>query len=115
MPSIYPLPFLLLAVLLLAGESSSQPASGDQATLLAIKKQWGNPWQLVSWDPVANADHCNWTGVVCGGGRSGAVTGISLPKLNLTGKVPESLCDTSRKTPFVSVDKGYLSRLLNRN
>ncbi|XP_037457818.1 receptor-like protein kinase 5 [Triticum dicoccoides] len=94
MPSIYPLPFLLLAVLLLAGESSSQPASGDQATLLAIKKGWGDPAQLASWDPAAHADHCSWTGVACEGAGAGrVVTGLSLQKLNISGEVPGSVCD----------------------
>ncbi|KAM3192148.1 hypothetical protein ACQJBY_069404 [Aegilops geniculata] len=93
MPSTYPLPFLLLAVLLLADESSSQPASGDQAALLAIKKGWGDPAQLASWDPAAHADHCNWTGVACEGAGAGrVVTGLSLPKLNISGEVPTSVC-----------------------
>uniref|UniRef100_M8BHH8 non-specific serine/threonine protein kinase n=1 Tax=Aegilops tauschii TaxID=37682 RepID=M8BHH8_AEGTA len=106
MPSTYPLPLLLLAVLLLAGESSSQPASGDQATLLAIKKDWGNPAQLASWDPTAHADHCNWTGVACEGDGAGrVVTGLSLPKLNLTtGEVPTSVCALANLT---SLDLSY--------
>ncbi|KQK18000.1 receptor-like protein kinase 5 [Brachypodium distachyon] len=84
-------PFFPLLLLLLAGESLSQPTTGDQASLLAIKNAWGNPSQLASWDPAAHADHCrNWTGVACQGA---VVTGLTLPSLNLTGKVPESLCD----------------------
>lgn len=95
MQTTYPLPLLLLAVLLLAGESSSQPASGDQGALLAIKKNWGNPAQLASWDPAAHADHCNWTGIACEGAGAGprVVTGLSLPKLKISGDVPPSVCD----------------------
>ncbi|WVZ79799.1 hypothetical protein U9M48_027335 [Paspalum notatum var. saurae] len=83
--------FPLLLVLLLAGEvrSQSQPAAGDRDTLLAVKKDWGNPPQLSSWDPAAAPDHCNWTGVTCAGG---AVTELALPRLNLTGSVPASVC-----------------------
>ena len=76
MSSTYRFPFqvLLLGVLLLVGESSFQPTSGDGATLLAIKNEWGNPKQLASWDPFINADHCNWIGVACEGAGGGGRT-----------------------------------------
>nr|CAB3468185.1 unnamed protein product [Digitaria exilis] len=87
---------LLLFLLLLAGEVHSQPATGtgagDRDTLVTIKKDWGNPPQLNSWDPTTAPNHCNWTGITCGGGAAGAVTGLALPRLNLTGAVPASVC-----------------------
>uniref|UniRef100_A0ACD5ZSI9 Uncharacterized protein n=1 Tax=Avena sativa TaxID=4498 RepID=A0ACD5ZSI9_AVESA len=107
MSTTYPFPLLLLlAALLLAGQSSSQPTSGDQATLLVIKNDWGNPAQLASWDPAAHADHCsNWTGVACEGvGRGRVVTGLSLARLNITGGVPASVCDLQNLT---SLDLSY--------
>ncbi|XP_051199650.1 uncharacterized protein [Lolium perenne] len=98
MSSTYPFPLLLLLfVLLLAGESTSQTTPGDQATLLAIKNDWGNPPQLASWDPAVHTDHCsNWTGVTCDG--AGVVTEISLASLNITGGVPAHVCDLKSLT-----------------
>jgi hypothetical protein len=98
MSSTYPFPLLLLFfVLLLAGESTSQTTPGDQATLLAIKNEWGNPPQLASWDPAVHTDHCsNWTGVTCD--RAGVVTEISLASLNITGGVPSTVCDLKSLT-----------------
>ncbi|KAL6841665.1 hypothetical protein ACP4OV_028494 [Aristida adscensionis] len=91
------LPVVLLLVLLLAGESRSQPAAGagnagDRDTLLAIKKEWGSPQKLASWDPAVAPDHCTWTGVKCaGGGGGGVVEELSLSGLNLSGAVPASV------------------------
>ncbi|CAN6216581.1 unnamed protein product, partial [Urochloa humidicola] len=61
-------------------------------TLLAVKKEWGAPLQLASWNPAAGADHCTWLGVTCGGGSGTAVTELSFHGLNLTGSVPTSIC-----------------------
>jgi serine/threonine protein kinase/Leucine-rich repeat (LRR) protein len=88
----FPVLLALLLFLLLAGEGRSQPAAGDRDNLLAVKKDWGDPPQLKSWDPAAAPDHCNWTGVTCATGGGGAVTGITLSRLHLTGSVPESVC-----------------------
>ncbi|CAL5042347.1 unnamed protein product [Urochloa decumbens] len=87
----FPLLLVLLLFLLLAGGGTSQPAAaGDRDTLLAIKKDWGNPPQLKSWDPAAAPDHCTWTGVTCAG--AAAVTGLTLSNLFLAGSVPASVC-----------------------
>ncbi|KAL6602848.1 hypothetical protein ACP70R_043209 [Stipagrostis hirtigluma subsp. patula] len=91
-------PVVLLLVLLVAGKGGAQPAAaGDRDTLLAVKKDWGSPAQLASWNPAVAPDHCNWTGVKCvsaaaGGGGGGVVTELSLPSLNLSGTVPASVC-----------------------
>ncbi|KAG2612292.1 hypothetical protein PVAP13_4KG275705 [Panicum virgatum] len=95
----FPVLLVLLLFLLLAGDGRSQPqpaAAGDRDTLLAVKKDWGSPPQLASWDPAAAPDHCTWPGVACatasGGGGGGAVTGLALSRLHLTGSVPASVC-----------------------
>ncbi|CAL5049622.1 unnamed protein product [Urochloa decumbens] len=84
--------FRLLLLFLLAGGGA-----GDRDALLAVKKDWGSPPALQSWDPAAAPDHCNWAGVTCaaaaaGGGGCGVVTGLALSRLNLTGLVPASVC-----------------------
>ncbi|CAN6176820.1 unnamed protein product [Urochloa humidicola] len=85
---------LVLLLFLLAGVGGSQLAggAGDRETLLAVKKDWGSPPQLKSWDPAAAPDHCSWTGVTCATGAAGDVTGLTLSHLNLTGSVPASAC-----------------------
>ncbi|KAG8075517.1 hypothetical protein GUJ93_ZPchr0006g45051 [Zizania palustris] len=106
MSNTYLLPVLIGGVLLLvlAGKSSSQPAAGDRETLVAIRKGWGNPRQLASWDPAAAADHCSWHGVACsnassvGGGGGGVVTGLSFAGMNLTAAVPAAVCDLKNLT-----------------
>ena len=89
----FPLLFVLL-LFLLAGEGRSQTSAGpsDRDKLLAVKKDWGNPPQLKSWDPAAAPNHCNWTGVRCATGGGGVVTELILPGLKLTGSVPASVC-----------------------
>uniref|UniRef100_A0A0D3GHT9 non-specific serine/threonine protein kinase n=1 Tax=Oryza barthii TaxID=65489 RepID=A0A0D3GHT9_9ORYZ len=93
-------------LLLLAGECSSQLAAGDRETLLEIRKGWGKPQQLASWDPAADADHCSWVGVTCSdtsiGGAEGegerVITGLSLAGMNLTRTIPAAVCDLKNLT-----------------
>lgn len=90
------LPVVIGGVLLLsAGECSSQLASGDRDTLVAIRKGWGNPRRLASWDPDSASDHCSWDGVTCsdGGGGGGVVTELSLSDMKLTWTLPAAMCD----------------------
>ncbi|CAM0954427.1 unnamed protein product [Alopecurus aequalis] len=77
--------FLLLTLLLTA--KSISPTTNHKI-LIDIKREWGNPPQLASWNTTV---YCSWTGVSCvaGGGR---VTGLSFKLLNLTGRVPPSVC-----------------------
>ncbi|GJN38630.1 hypothetical protein PR202_gb27690 [Eleusine coracana subsp. coracana] len=98
--SLSPLLHVLVLLLLIAGEGIAQPATGDRNTLLVIKKDWGSPPQLTSWDATtdADADHCRWKGVTCAGAGSGVVTELSLPFLNLTGSVPASVCTLKNLT-----------------
>ncbi|XP_052159057.1 receptor-like protein kinase 5 [Oryza glaberrima] len=98
------LPALVAGVLLLAAGCAA--AAGDRDTLVAIRKGWGNPRHLASWDPAsaAAADHCSWEGVTCsnattgGGGGAGVVTELSLHDMNLTGTVPAAVCDLASLT-----------------
>ncbi|KAK3143667.1 hypothetical protein QOZ80_4AG0303360 [Eleusine coracana subsp. coracana] len=98
----------ILVLLLIAGNGSAQPR--DRDTLLAIKKYWGNPQQLASWDP-ATADHCKWRGVTCdettdGGSVGGVVVKLSLRRLNLNGSVPASVCALKNLTHLeLSINK----------
>ncbi|XP_044960508.1 receptor-like protein kinase 5 [Hordeum vulgare subsp. vulgare] len=80
----------LVVVLLLAGEANSRITTKEHKTLLAIKKEWGNPPQLASWDTT---DHCSWPGVSCMARGGGLVTGLSFKRLNLTGNIPPSMCN----------------------
>ena len=74
-PNTCYLPVIIVLFLLLGCKCrSDHSAAGDGEKLLAAKHDWGNPRQLVSWDPVAAADHCSWKGVVCAGGD-----GVSSP------------------------------------
>ncbi|RLN12964.1 LRR receptor-like serine/threonine-protein kinase HSL2 [Panicum miliaceum] len=84
---------VVLFLLLVTGGCRSQraAAAGDREALLAAKREWGTPPQLASWDPAAAPDHCNWTGVTCATGGGGVVTGITLPRFNLTGTVPAAV------------------------
>lgn len=79
------LPLLLLVLLLF---SQSRAATEDKQILLKIKNEWGNPASLSSWD--SSGDHCKWPGIQCTGD---AVTGISIPKINLTRPIPSSICN----------------------
>ncbi|XP_006656162.1 receptor-like protein kinase 5 [Oryza brachyantha] len=94
MSNTYLLLHALLPLLLLAGGSA---AAGDRDTLVALRKAWGNPPKLASWDPATAAtDHCSWQGVTCSDGTGGggrAVTELSLRDMNLTGTVPAAVCD----------------------
>uniref|UniRef100_A0A0E0HSF1 Leucine-rich repeat-containing N-terminal plant-type domain-containing protein n=1 Tax=Oryza nivara TaxID=4536 RepID=A0A0E0HSF1_ORYNI len=90
------LPVVIGGVLLLsAGECSSQLAAGDRDTLVAIRKGWGNPRRLASWDPDSASDHCSWDGVMCsdGGGGGRVVTELSLSDMKLTWTLPAAMCD----------------------
>ncbi|KAL6544306.1 hypothetical protein OROGR_010803 [Orobanche gracilis] len=63
------------------------PAERARATLLNIKKEWGDPPCLQSWSITSSP--CDWTAINCSG--SGAVTGIILNNYNISGVVPASI------------------------
>ncbi|XP_023537129.1 receptor-like protein kinase HSL1 [Cucurbita pepo subsp. pepo] len=72
---------------------SSLTAKTDQAILLELKDQWGNPPSLHLWN--SSSSPCDWPDIVC---RDGTVTGISLRDKNITGKIPIVICDLQNLT-----------------
>uniref|UniRef100_A0A1J3HVU0 Protein kinase domain-containing protein n=1 Tax=Noccaea caerulescens TaxID=107243 RepID=A0A1J3HVU0_NOCCA len=75
------LSFLLLSLPL----PSIQDLSADKSALLSLRSAVGGHTFL--WD-IKHATPCNWTGVVCDGGR---VTVLRLPGASLSGKIPEGI------------------------
>ncbi|RLN08546.1 receptor-like protein kinase HSL1 [Panicum miliaceum] len=84
--------YLLFLLVFLTSTSSSQSMAQatDQETLLTIKKDWGSPSALSSWNPQNAYSHCSWAGVSCD--NNGKVTKLSFPKLNITNPIPASIC-----------------------
>jgi Leucine-rich repeat (LRR) protein len=66
-------------------------AASELATLLTIKKDWGNPSALSSWSSQNASSYCSWAGVVrC---VNGQVSALSFQKLNIINPVPASICN----------------------
>ncbi|XP_020595912.1 receptor-like protein kinase HSL1 [Phalaenopsis equestris] len=81
---------LLLFFFVLLFLSQSRAGIEDKQILLKIRNEWGNPPFLSSWN--SSGDYCNWAGIQCA--ESGnAVSGISIPNINLTGPIPSSICN----------------------
>ncbi|KAF5187695.1 Receptor-like protein kinase [Thalictrum thalictroides] len=76
---------------------NSQSFNQEQAILLNLKQQWNNPPSLNSWTNTdgSGSHYCNWTGVVC---TNGFVTEISLSNINITNKIPQSICQLQNLT-----------------
>nr|CDI66503.1 putative hypothetical protein [Saccharum hybrid cultivar R570] len=66
----------------------AQTDASELATLLTIKKDWGNPSALSSWSSQ-NASYCSWKGVRC---VNSQVSALSFPNFNTTNPVPNSIC-----------------------
>ncbi|KAM1527456.1 hypothetical protein TB2_016515 [Malus domestica] len=62
--------------------------STDQSILLKLKAQWGNPPSIQSWNPSSSP--CDWPEINC---TNGAVTGLSLRNMNITKRIPATLCE----------------------
>ncbi|KAG2649648.1 hypothetical protein PVAP13_1NG193819 [Panicum virgatum] len=79
---------LLFLLVFLASTSSSRSMAQatDQETLLTIKKDWGSPSALSSWNPQNASSYCSWVGVSCN--KNGQVTKLSFPNLNIYLSVP---------------------------
>lgn len=81
--SLILLPFLVISKALLPSENN---------TLLSIKKQWGNPTALETWNvSTTTTSPCTWPGIRCSAGYR-RITGIILRNRNLTGEIPPSIC-----------------------
>ncbi|KAL6547547.1 hypothetical protein OROHE_009252 [Orobanche hederae] len=74
---LYSIPFLVI----------SQFSPAERATLLSMKKDWGDPTALGSWNATSSV--CAWQGINCS--VAGAVTGITLNNYNISGVVPASI------------------------
>ncbi|KAI4379933.1 hypothetical protein MLD38_006169 [Melastoma candidum] len=88
------IPLLVLLVSLLPmplGVTCQSRAAGEVATLLRVRRDWGDPWVLRSWNSSSVSSPCRWTGVECS--SNGTISRIILSDMNITGKIPPALCD----------------------
>nr|XP_028962764.1 receptor-like protein kinase HSL1 isoform X2 [Malus domestica] len=83
-----PLPSSLLLFLLISLPLIVISQSTEQSILLKIKAQWGNPPSIQSWN--SSSSPCEWPGINC---TNGMVTGLSLPDVNITERIPEAVCE----------------------
>ncbi|TQD91156.1 hypothetical protein C1H46_023275 [Malus baccata] len=83
-----PLPSSLLLFLLISLPLIVISQSTEQSILLKIKAQWGNPPSIQSWN--SSSSPCEWPGINC---TNGMVTGLSLPDVNITQRIPEAVCE----------------------
>ena len=96
------LALLLMLFFLTTNSDSAQPDDAEFRTLLTIKRDWGNPAALSSWNnnrsnTTASAfAHCEWAGVTCNG--NGQVTALSLQSFNLSNPIPASICSLKNLT-----------------
>ncbi|RLM78794.1 receptor-like protein kinase HSL1 [Panicum miliaceum] len=79
--------FLLMFLTSISSLRSMAQLATDQETLLTIKKDWGSPPALSSWNPQNASSHCSWAGVSCGkNGQS--LSYLDLSYNNLTNQFP---------------------------
>ncbi|XP_062164555.1 receptor-like protein kinase HSL1 [Alnus glutinosa] len=83
-------PFLLLLLILIPTplQVNSRSDNTERATLLNLKRQWGNPPSIQSWN--SSSSPCDWPEIEC---ANGTVTGIILRDKNITHKIPATICD----------------------
>ncbi|KAF5748278.1 receptor-like protein kinase HSL1-like [Tripterygium wilfordii] len=84
--------FTLLLTFLPFGVISQNP-NAEQAILLDLRQQWGNPPPLQSWN--SSSSTCDWPGVAC---TDGTVTVLSFQNYNITEKLPPVICDLKNLT-----------------
>ncbi|TVU09188.1 hypothetical protein EJB05_42635, partial [Eragrostis curvula] len=85
---------LLLALLLLLPLLTIAAGSSDAGHLLAAKRAFSDPTgALAGWRHGSGGrSPCTWPYVSCSGNSTGAVVGLNLTKLSLTGEFPAPLC-----------------------
>ncbi|CAO2045151.1 unnamed protein product [Urochloa humidicola] len=97
---------LFLVVFLTSNSSSKSMAQNtDHEILLTIKKYWGSPSALSSWNSQ-NHSYCGWAGVSCN--SNGRVTKLSLPNLNISNPIPASIC-TLKNLSFLDLSYNNLT------
>ncbi|CAN6230940.1 unnamed protein product [Urochloa humidicola] len=89
MDHAYVLLFFLVVFLTSNSSSKSMAQSTDHEILLTIKKDWGSPSALSSWNSQ-NHSYCGWAGVSCN--NHGQVIKLSFPTLNISNPIPASIC-----------------------
>ncbi|CAO2037778.1 unnamed protein product [Urochloa humidicola] len=89
MDHAYVLLFFLVVFLTSNSSSKSMAQSTDHEILLTIKKDWGSPSTLSSWNSQ-NHSYCGWAGVSCN--NHGQVIKLSFPNLNISNPIPASIC-----------------------
>ncbi|MCL7045897.1 hypothetical protein MKW94_013785 [Papaver nudicaule] len=87
---------ILFILSLLFLTTTSQEDEEEQRILLNLKKEFGDPSALQSWNPSSNPQHCTWTGIICDTNHS--VSKIQLKEMNITEKVPNFICDLKNLT-----------------
>ncbi|KFK39109.1 hypothetical protein AALP_AA3G202300 [Arabis alpina] len=95
--------FLLLLSLPLP---SIQDLAADKSALLSLRSAVGGRTFL--WD-IKHSTPCNWTGVVCDGGR---VTALRLPGVALSGQIPEGIFGNLTQLRTLSLRLNALSGTL---
>ncbi|CAH2053438.1 unnamed protein product [Thlaspi arvense] len=84
-PSMASLSIFLSILLLSLPLPSTQDLAADKSALLSLRSAVGG--RTILWD-IKQTTPCNWTGVVCDGGR---VTAVHLPGVALSGQIPEGV------------------------
>ncbi|XP_006366693.1 receptor-like protein kinase HSL1 [Solanum tuberosum] len=82
--------------------TSQSPATTERDTLLKIKRQWGNPLALDSWNSTSSP--CSWPEIECDDGK---VTGIIIQEKDITVEIPSSICELKNLT-FLNLRLNYL-------
>ncbi|XP_023891417.2 receptor-like protein kinase HSL1 [Quercus suber] len=97
-----PLPLLIVLLISIPFQVNSQSQNTEQAILLGLKQQWGDPPFIQSWN--SSSSPCNWPGISC---TNGAVTKITLQNINITTKIPSTICDLKNLT-FLDLAWNYI-------
>ncbi|KAF8642502.1 hypothetical protein HU200_067177 [Digitaria exilis] len=74
----------------------AQTNSGEIDALLKVKKAWGNPPALSSWNLQNSSSYCRWAGVSCD--TDGHVIKLSFQNFNITNPIPASICSLKNLT-----------------
>lgn len=83
-----PLSLVPLLLISLSFHVNSQTIETERTILLDLKRQWGSPLSMQSWN--SSSSPCDWAGIYCNGD---AVAGIYLKDKNITSKIPPSICN----------------------
>ncbi|PIA64624.1 hypothetical protein AQUCO_00100236v1 [Aquilegia coerulea] len=83
---------------------NSQSINQEQTILLKLKQQWNNLPPLKSWSNTDGSHYCNWTGITC---TNDFVTAISFSNMNITEKIPATLCELKNLT-LIDLSLNYI-------